>query len=86
MNTMHDFNDLEYWANRWMDCFPCTYPPELFSYKTEVKEIEEGFWPFKRKKQIIVDHAGCARCGERIGTGHQCKDIFEYLVGKRTNG
>ena len=77
----HDFNDLEYWSKRWSECFPCTYPPELF-------KIELYYQEDIRPKliQIIFPRSSgpytrsvCARCGERIMTGHMCKDILEYI-------
>lgn len=58
---LHPLEDLEYWARRWSDCYPHTYPPELSNGYT------------------------CVRCKERIMTGHQCKDIYDYIVESRLN-
>lgn len=33
---------IEYWAKRWQECFPATYPPELFAY--EYEEYTTGRW------------------------------------------
>lgn len=73
-----EFSDLEYWAKRWDECFPCTYPPEL--YKTIVVEKENGWGIFKT--QVTVERHVCARCEERIMTGHQCKDIYDYIESR----
>ena len=61
----HPFNDLKYWSKRWEECFPYTYPPELFAYG--------GFGSI------------CLSCKERISTGHQCKDIYTYILESRIN-
>lgn len=70
---LHDLSDKKYWRHRWTECYPNTYPPELFSNKRV--EIETGWWIFKRKLSIL--RAVCVRCGERIGTGHYCRDLME---------
>jgi hypothetical protein len=64
-----------YWIKRWADCYPQTYPSELYLEKSEV--VTKGWWIFK--KSYLVTHAYCARCGEILETGHMCEDIAEYL-------
>jgi hypothetical protein len=68
-------NNLEYWINRYKECCPpYTYPPELWLEVFEHKKY--GWWIFKKIR--IIRKRICARCGEKIGDGHMCKDISEY--------
>lgn len=66
--------DARYWLKRWKECYPCTYPPELLT--TETITITEGWWIFKSTR--VVHRPVCARCHERITTGHLCADLMKY--------
>ncbi len=78
---LHSIRDLKYWAKRWEDCFPCTYPPEL--YETIFIEKTTGWGPFKQ--EITIEKHVCARCKELICTGHQCRDVLNYIIESRLN-
>lgn len=71
---LHDFNDKMYWIKRWMDCFPCTVPPELYLVIYTTKTT--GWWIFKQTH--VIKKTICARCSSEIMTGHMCKDLVEF--------
>jgi hypothetical protein len=64
------------WLERWRDCYPSTYPPEL--YWARFRTYCERGGLFRQPREITVWYAACRRCGEDITTGHMCKDIREY--------
>ena len=77
---MHDFNDKDYWIDRWNNCTPYTYPPELYSMiiymdvDTRNKILQYIFPKYTGPYTKSV----CARCNERIGTGHMCEDLVNH--------
>jgi hypothetical protein len=77
MNTWKDCPptqaEKEYWRKKWSECSPATYPPEIWTEK--LVEREEGWWIFKQRYSYSVPV--CRLCGERIATGHICKELQE---------
>ena len=67
-----ELGEIEYWRWRWKDCFPYTYPPELYAHS--YKSHTYGWWIFK--KTYYWNVAICSRCLERICTGHMCEDLL----------
>lgn len=69
-------DDLAYWLDQWRDCYPATYPPEL--WRPKYTEVKSGMWPFIRT-HMIQQGGYCARCGEDLLTGHMCEDLLHRV-------
>lgn len=63
--------EIDYWRRRWAECFPATYPPEIYTEK--LIEKTDGWWIFKKHYSYYVSI--CRLCGERISTAHICKEL-----------
>ena len=71
--------ETKYWAEKYLTCFPATYPPEL--WKDKEFEYVTGIWPFKRTHTYI--RGVCKLCGEELLTGHRCDFIIEYMENRK---
>lgn len=73
--------DLAHWAKRWSSYGPATYastyPPEI--WVDRYIEIKSGIWPFI-KKRTVKQGGICKLCEEELLTGHQCQEIYDYIV------